>query len=499
MENSGELRLLLASRYPLLLVQTQDEARFLRFLREAAGSLGVGVWTWSVTRGLALDGNAAQYGTTEATKALDHIAQLRTPGVFVFADAHHALADAVVVRKCKELSQAGRPGQTLVLTAPTAVMPDELRGLALPWSLEPPSRTELAAVVRRTMEDLAARNVLVALDDGEVAGLVEALRGLTLAQAERLVQRAALSDGRLDAADIDFVREEKSDELGLGGAIELIETDAENLTAVGGLERLKEWLRLRGRAFEPAAAAFGLEAPRGVLVTGVPGCGKSLVAKTLARSWKLPLLLLDTSRLYGPYVGESEQRLRDALRIVEAMAPAVVWVDEIEKGFASGGAGDGGVSKRILGTFLRWMQERPEGVFVVATSNDVSALPPELLRKGRFDEIFFVDLPGAQERAEIVRLHLARRSRDEAGFDVHTLAAACDGFSGAEIEAAIVGALYRSYEAGAELSDAAIIAEMTATVPLSRTRAEDISRLRSWAEGRAVPASAPLEAARTSA
>jgi AAA+ superfamily predicted ATPase len=499
MENSGELRLLLASRYPLLLVETQDEARFLRFLREAAGSLSIPVWTWSVTRGLALDDNAPQYGTTEATKALDHIAQLSSPGVFVLADSHHALADSIVVRKCKELAQAARPGQTLVLTAPAPVMPDELRGLGLPWSLKPPSRTELAAVVRHTMEDLAARKVAVALDDAEVAALVEALRGLTLAQAERLVQRAALDDGRLDGADIEFIREEKSDELGLGGAIELIETHQETLTAVGGLERLKEWLRLRGRAFEPAAAAFGLEAPRGVLITGVPGCGKSLAAKTLARTWKLPLLLLDASRLYGPYVGESEQRLRDSLRTVEAMSPAVVWIDEVEKGFASGGAGDGGVSKRLLGTFLSWMQERPEGVFVVATSNDVTTLPPELLRKGRFDEIFFVDLPNPAERAEIVRLHLASRKRDPAGFDLPSLVAVSEGFSGAEIEAAIVGALYRSYAAGAELTDASIIEEMTATVPLSRTRSEDVDRIRAWAAGRAVPASAASEVVRTSA
>ncbi|MGH2723484.1 MAG: AAA family ATPase [Actinomycetota bacterium] len=254
------------------------------------------------------------------------------------------------------------------------------------------------------------------------------------------------------------------------------------------MPRLKDWLEVRGRAMEPQAARFGLDAPRGILLTGVPGCGKSLVAKTLARTWGLPLLLLDPGRLFGPYVGESERRLADSLRTVEAMAPVVLWIDEVEKGFPSGGEADGGVARRLLGTFLRWMQDRRPGVFVVATSNDVTALPPEFSRKGRFDEVFFVDLPSAGQRAEVFGLQLARRGREPEGFDLPRLAEATDGFSGAEIEAAVVGALYRAYAEGAELSSDGILEEVRATVPLSRSRAEAIARLRGWARSHAVAA-----------
>ena len=239
---------------------------------------------------------------------------------------------------------------------------------------------------------------------------------------------------------------------------------------------------------EAEAREFGIEPPRGVLVTGVPGCGKSLVAKTLARAWDLPLVLLDPARLYASYVGESEQRLRDALRTLEAMAPVVVWIDEIEKAFDAGRASDGGVSRRILGTFLRWMQERPDGVFVMATCNDVAAMPPELLRKGRFDEIFFVDLPEAAERQEIFRIHLAARRRDPEVFDLPRLALASEGFSGADIEAAVVGALYRAYGEGGDVTTELVLEELGETVPLSRTRAEDVRTLRGWAAERAVAA-----------
>jgi len=286
------------------------------------------------------------------------------------------------------------------------------------------------------------------------------------------------------------VRTLKAELLEEDGLLELVPVEGD-LDDVGGMERLKEWLALRARAFEPEAAAFGVEAPRGVLLTGVPGCGKSLVAKTLARTWGLPLVLLDPGRIYGPYLGESERRLERALKTVDAMAPIVLWVDEIEKGFAAGrDLGDSGVSHRVLGSFLRWMQDRPAGVFVVATCNDVGSLPPEFVRRGRFDEIFFVDLPREDERVEIARGQLRRRAREPRSFDLAAVAAATEGFSGAEIEGAIVAALYRAYSDGTELSTEAIVREARATTPLSRTRAEEIGALRAWAAGRATPASA---------
>ncbi len=490
MDTTGDLRLLLASRHTLIVAEMHDEQRFMGILRRAAQAAGCPVWTWSITRGLARDGNEPQIGTMDPRKALGFIGSLADPGVFVMADVRPALADPVVVRRVKEIALQARPGQTLVLTGPRADVPPELEGLALPWTLEPPSEEELDALVRRIIADFTARSFPVALDPAGVAALVDAVRGLTMPEAEQLILQAALRDGRLDDDDVSYVRDAKGELLEASGILQLVGTEAGDLGQVGGMDGLKEWLRTRGRAFEPAARDFGLEPPRGVLLAGVPGCGKSLAAKALARTWGLPLVLLDPSSLYGPYVGESEQRLHDTLITVEAMAPAVLWVDEIEKGFAaSGAAADGGVSQRILGTFLRWMQERPPGIFLVATCNDVQALPTELLRRGRFDEVFFVDLPGPAEREEIFRLQLERRKRHPASFDLARLVKASDGFSGAEIEGAVVGALYRAYAAGTDLTTEGVLAELAATTPLSRTRAEDVARLRAWAAGRATPVS----------
>src|SRR5919106_3533557 len=438
MDNTGDLRLLLASRHPLLAVEMSDEARFLDILGRAAQALGVPVWVWTSTRGLARNGQHPAYGTVDPRKALDFIAELTDPGVFVFADVHHALRDPVTVRRIKELAQAARRGQTIVLSAPVLELPPELDGLAIPWDLRPPDHQDLRGLVDRTLDDLRARNFPVALDYGGVESLVDAPRGLSTAEAEGLVYRAAMEDGKVAEGDVDFVRKAKAELLGAGGTIELVNPGAGGLDRVGGMDQLKEWLSLRGQALSPDARAYGLEPPKGVLLTGVPGCGKSLVAKSLAAAWGLPLVLLDPGSLYGPYVGESEERLRQALQTVEAMAPVVLWIDEIEKGFARDRDADGGVSSRLLGTFLRWMQDRPDGVFLVATCNDVTSLPPELGRKGRFDEVFFVDLPDRAERRDLT---------------THD-----------------------------------IVAEIAATVPLSRARPEDVEGLREWARERAVAA-----------
>ncbi|HEY7399336.1 MAG TPA: AAA family ATPase [Actinomycetota bacterium] len=492
MDGTTDLRLLLASRHPLIVAQMDDEVRFMGIIRRAASAASVPVWTWSATLGLCRDGMSQQVGTNDPRIALAFIAEIKDSGVFVMNDLRPFLTDSQVVRLMKEFAQRNLPGQTLVLTGPSSEVPPELRGIALPWTLEPPSRDEVAEEVRRTLADLTARQFTVALDEKGIDGLVEAVRGLTLPEAERLILRAALADGKLDTDDVAAVREAKAELLETDGVLELIPGDAGSLDSVGGMDNLKAWLATRGRGFEPAAKRFGLDPPRGVLLTGVPGCGKSLVAKTLARTWGLPLVLLDPGSIYGSYVGESEARLRSALNTVEAMAPVVLWLDEIEKGFAAGtGTGDSGVSQRVLGAFLHWMQERPPGVFLVATSNDVERLPPELLRRGRFDEIFFVDLPTQAEREAILRLHLKKRHRDPAGFDLAELGRACDGFSGAEIEGAIVGAMYRAYAAGTDVSTDSILEELRDTTPLSRTRAEDVEAMREWARGRATPATTP--------
>jgi len=488
-DNSTDLRILFESPYPLVLAETRDEARLLAMIREEAQRRATPVWVWSAASGLARDGFDPQYGTREAQTALAFVAATTDPGVFVFADAHHALADPVAVRVVKEAAQTAGPGRTIVLTAPNHTIPDELDGIAVAWRHQPPDADELASLVGRTIARLGTRGVPVTLTASDEKGLIASLQGATMAAAERLIQRAVLEDGTLGPDDIGFVRRQKFAALGNDGVLEMIESEQRTLDAVGGLDGLKRWLRQRGATVgDDRAEALGIDAPRGVLLTGIPGCGKSFISKTLAATWGLPLLLLDPARLYRKYVGESEQRLESALDTADAMAPAVLWIDEIEKGFASGGDGDGGVSTRVLGTFLRWLQDRPGGVFVIATANDVTALPPELLRKGRFDEIFFVDLPDDEARSAIFVGQLKSRGHDPDRFDLAKLVELSDGFSGAEIEAAVVGSLYRAFGSDTEPNTEELIAEIEATVPLSISRAEDVDALRRWADGRAVRA-----------
>jgi MoxR-like ATPase len=496
MDVVGELRSLLLSRHHLIVARADDEARFMDYLRAAASGAGLPVWTWSATRGLVRDGLSSQPNTTVVGGAIGFIAEIDGPGVFVFHDVGHALEDHATLRAIKERALEGTPDQTLVLTGAAISVPDELRGLALLWTLEPPSDAEVQRLVAETMEELRIRHFAkIELPEARVRELADSLKGLSLPEAQRLILRAALEDGRLDAGDLPRMREAKAELLAEDGVLSLVPTQEGGLDHVGGLETLKEWLALRGRGFAPEAKSYGLDSPRGVLLIGVPGCGKSLVAKTLARTWGMPLVSLDPGAIFGSFVGESEARLRRALNAIESMAPVVVWVDEIEKGFAaSASARDGGVSQRVLGGFLRWLQERHGDVFLVATCNDVESLPPELLRRGRFDETFFVDLPGPPERHAILRLHLARRRRDPDSLDLAKLVTLTDGFSGAELEGIVVGALYRAFASGRELDDGFLQEEASQTAPLSRTRAEDIARLRAWSEGRSVLANAEVGA-----
>lgn len=489
MDASGDLRLLLVSRHPLILARVDDERRFMGYLREAART-DFPLWTWSSTRGLARHGLAPQANTQAAARALAFVAEIRGPGVFVFHDAEPVLEDHTSVRAIKERALEATTEQTVILTGATISVPDDLLGLALLWKLEPPSDREVQRLVSETLEELHVRQLAaVDLPPERIRELEASLRGLSLLEGQRLILRAALEDGRLDAEDLPRLREAKAGLLAEDGILTLVPTDEGGLDRVGGLDQLKEWLAIRGRGFTSEARDFGLEAPRGVLLIGVPGCGKSLVAKTLARSWGMPLVSLDPGAIFGSFVGESEERLRRALRAIGSMSPVVVWVDEIEKGFAaSASARDGGVGQRVLGSFLSWLQERPGQIFLVATCNDVDSLPPELLRRGRFDETFFVDLPGPAEREAIIRLHLERRRRDPAPLSLDGLVARTEGFSGAELEGVVVGALYRAFAAEKDLDDAFLREEADHTAPLSRTRAEDIARLRAWSAGRAIPA-----------
>lgn len=483
-DNTSDLRVLLTSPGPVVMVEATEEERFMGLVQEIASERGMQVWTWSSASGLANWQGSQMYQTENPHKALAWITDVRTPAVFVFVDAHPILADPQIVRRIKETARQLEPTQTMVFTAPAHDIPAELVAEARLWKLRPPSHREIMQLMADITETLNERGFPVAITEDDMPAIARTLQGLSTREAERIIQDAALHDGALSESDLPAIRNAKAELFAADGILELVESDVGTLDQVGGLDGLRKWLSVRRRAQD--AQELGLPSPRGVLLTGIPGCGKSLVAKTLARTWGQPLVLLDPGRLYSKYIGESEARLGKALEAVGAMSPAVLWIDEIEKGFATGGSADGGVSTRLLGSFLRWMQERPDGVFVVATANDVRSLPPEFLRKGRFDEIFFVDLPDHAARKSILRLHLEQRRLEPASFPLDTLAAITVGFSGAEIEAGIVGGLYHAFAEGGELDADALAAQYRTTVPLSVSRAEQVTALRAWAETRAV-------------
>jgi AAA+ superfamily predicted ATPase len=486
-DNASDLELLLRSDHPLLIAPVTDEERFVDVVRASASRAGCEVWLWSVTRGLQRDGMEPVYGTKPIASALDFIAERSHPSVYVLADAHDHIAQPEVVRRIKEVASELPPGSMIVLSGASIETPPELEAIAHRWRLKPPGAEELRELTARTLRHLDGRGFRVAIGPDHFDDVVAAVSGLSTSQAERLIQKMALDDGTIDETDITRLGMARAEILAGDGVLELIEANAGTLDDVGGLANLKEWLAIRRRAFDDGVVT-GLDPPRGILLTGVPGAGKSFLAKTLAASWKRPLLLLDPGRLYAKYLGESEERLRRTLDSVDAMAPAVLWIDEVEKGFARTGEGDGGAASRVLGTFLRWLQDRRSDVFVVATANDVSALPPELARKGRFDEVFFVDLPDAEARATIIDVHLRRREIGLEAVDIDSLVAVSEGFTGAEIEAAIVAARYRAIGDSTVPIGQLVAAEMQATVPISRSRREDIARLRAWAESRAVRA-----------
>jgi hypothetical protein len=492
-----ELALLLRSRHPLLVVETEDEERLLARLAEASAEVGFPLFRWTVTGGLRRHGAANPvYETQEPGQALAHIAAAGGPSVYALCDLAPWWTDARLVRRLRDVAQVAAGQQvTLVLVGPAIALPAELRHLCARYSLALPAADELRQLVLDTYNELnPAQKHRFALGRDELDTLVRHLGGLSVPEARRIVGRCVLDDGALDGRDLATALEAKRDRVADSGIL-VFEEVRHDVPALGGLANLKGWLGRARAGYSARARELGLAPPRGLLLVGVQGCGKSLAAKSVAREWSLPLLRLDPGRLLDKYMGESEKNLRRAFELAEAVAPVVLWIDEIEKAFAGGTSGggseaDAGLSRRIFGAFLTWLQEKKAEVFVVATANDLSALPPELLRKGRFDEIFFVDLPSAAERKEIFALHLARRKQDPAAFDLPALVAASDGFSGAEIEQAIVTALYGMIAGnGAALTTAQVEAELAATIPLSRTRREEVESLRALAAERFVPAS----------
>ena len=484
-----ELKSLITSMHPVATVDTSEEERLDDLLRALAAELRVPLFTWTITRGLQrIDGQGAIHGTANPLILLKHLATLTVEGIFHLKDLQSHLSEPATIRAFKEAAQVFSRNRSIIILSGTGVgLPAELAQFAVPLRLELPSHEELKQLMHRVLHTLRAKhNVKVALGPDGIDQVLQALSGLTLNQARQAIAWASIGDGVLSADDVPRLVKRKGEAIQDGGLLEFYPPD-ENAFELGGFDRLKAWLERARLGFGPEARALGLTAPRGVLIVGVQGCGKSLAAKVIARLWNQPLLKLDAGRLYDKFIGESERNLRKALDIAEALAPSVLWIDEIEKGFATGGDGDGGLSRRMLGSLLTWLQERRANVFVAATANDLSTLPPELLRKGRFDEIFFVDLPDAAERQAIFRIHLNVRRQEPAAFDIAALAAAADGFSGAEIEQAVIAGLYRALHVKTPLTTALLHDELRQTVPLSVSRREDIERLRQSARSRFVP------------
>lgn len=507
-----QIDLLVRARYPLLYLVSWEEQRVESLLARLAKSHGKELHTWSITRGLRkLSGGRAPVpvpapapapstgaapGTERPTAAFAAILAMSSPSIVVLKDLHPFLDDPEVVRGLRELAQHLKSSfTTAVLLSPILKIAPELEKEITVIDVPLPTYEELLQLLGEIVTVVhESRRATVDLERDRVEELVRAAQGLTLAEAENVFARAIADDGKLDASDVAMVLEEKQQIVRKSGLLEYYPV-SRGLDQIGGLELLKEWLVRRRAAFGEQARRFGLPEPKGILLLGVQGCGKSLTAKAVAAEWRLPLLRLDVGRIFSSFVGSSEQNLRRAIGVAESVAPVVLWIDEVEKGLSgvsSSGAGDSGVSARVFGNLLIWLQEKTAPVFVVATANRIDLLPPEFLRKGRFDEIFFVDLPSEPERGEIFRIHLRGKNRDPETFDVDALAALSMGWSGAEIEQAIVAALYDAFSEGTELSQVHIEQALRATVPLSRTMADNIDELRSWAATRARPASVPV-------
>ncbi len=487
-----DLKSIVLSFHSAIAIETVEEERVDALLDAVAAELGFPVFEWSVTRGLVQRPTAhANLNTKEALGALGHMRGLSLEAIYLMKDFARHLGDPAVCREFRDVAkQFSDTHSTIVITGTGhAEIPADADSHILHYELAMPGKQELGEVVGSVMRSLKERRgVSFELSKADLDRLLDALVGMTNNQARQVVADAVVRDGRLTSDDIDHVLDQKAKIIGQDGLLEYYPAE-DNVYELGGFQRLKQWLARAQLGFSEEARELNLTPPRGILMVGVQGCGKSLAAKCIAREWGLPLLKLDAGRLFSKWAGESERNMRRAIELAESMSPAVLWIDEIEKAFAGFGSSenDGGTSGRIFATFLSWMQEKEKAVFLVATANDVFKLPPELMRKGRFDEIFFVDLPDDTERATIFEIHLRKRKQDPATLDVASLVAASAGFSGAEIEQAVISSLYRSLHDKKPLDTATLQHELAETVPLSRSRSEDIARLRQLASERFVP------------
>lgn len=490
------------SFHPIIVIETVEEERVEDLLGKATQELQLLAFEWSIAKGMGrLQGEQNHWNneyappgssrqTIEKTEdpldVLRHIENLPTRGIYWLKDFSTHLEDATIARQFREVAHLFSYNQSaLIITGEQVSLPQAIAHEAIYFDLPLPGPIELKKAIDSAVRSFRGR-VQVKLSPAEHQQLIKAVQGMTLKQTRKVIAYAALEDRQLNAQDIGRILARKTQVIRETGLLDYIPPE-KNTAQLGGFENLHQWLSCARTGFSAQAKAFGLTPPKGILIVGIQGCGKSLAAKTIARQWKMPLLKLDTGRLYDKYIGASEKNFRQALTLAEKMAPAVLWIDEIEKSMGQGNSdADGGLSSRLFGSFLTWLQEKSEEVFVVATANDLSKLPPELLRKGRFDEIFFVDLPDDQARLTIFQIQMTRHQQDPSRFDLSRLVLASDGFSGAEIEQVIITALYHAIHENCPVDTDLIEHTIKSTVPLSVSRREDLQRLRAIAQTRFV-------------
>jgi hypothetical protein len=494
MDDIERFKQLISGGYCCISIVTYEEQYALEIVRQVALGLSRDLWIWSVSGGVrdGLLANSPFIADTEKPAAgLRNFTNAKEGSICVSLDLAEHLRGGLALRTLRDIIERfEKNNSTLVMIDSSDNLPDVMRSCARPFEISFPDKNELQEIIRRTLQRFHRKKPIeVGITQRGLDTIVRNLSGLTRRQAERIIIDTVAEDRRFDDDDINVVISSKRRMIQRGGLLEYIQTPLD-LSEIGGMRRLKKWLQERRDAFTSKAEDFGLKAPKGVLMLGVQGAGKSLCAKAIATAWHQPLLRMDPSVLYASYIGESERNLRDALRQIEAMSPVILWIDEIEKGFASAASQstDGGLSKRMFGTLLTWMQEHEAPVFLIATANDIEALPPELLRKGRFDEIFFVDLPTENVRKEIFAIHLKKRQREPGQFDLDALAKTSVGYSGSEIEQAVISALHEAYANETDLDTNRLLSALRTSPPLSVTMAECVECLREWAEGRCVPA-----------
>ncbi len=470
---------LVAARYPLIWVQSAEEDRVERGIAKIAAAQGIQLFRWRGTTGLqaGVGPDAIAFAdTTTMLAALAQVARIDGQAIFLFEDCAEALEDGGLVRRLRDLEpELEQRKQALVFVSHTARIPQELEKDIAILDAPLPDRREIAKLLA-----LLLNKQSIAVPPDRFEQFITASLGLTEKEIKRAYARMLLEGRRFEEKDVSALLDEKARMLRRSRFLEFIKPDM-GMSQVGGLENLKIWLQERTPSFSERARTYGLPEPKGLFLLGVQGCGKSLSAKAVADLWHLPLLRLDVAALFA---GRAEEGLRDTIAIAESLAPVVLWIDEIEKAFL-GDAGSG----RVFGSFLTWMQEKKKPVFVVATANDVRSLPPELLRKGRFDEIFFVDLPNVHERLQVLEIHLRRKGRNPEDYDLLAIAEETERYSGAELEQLIVAALFRGFSAGREVSQADLVRIARDTIPLAVTMDDRLKELREWARPRARPAS----------